>query len=441
MRKTLLLAVLSVLCLTAGAANVGDTIHGRYRYYHYPYAFEDFLGPNLTVYDDGVRCYLGRFHTECVYDASDSTSFHRSVCQPIYYYGKEFACMRHSDDTLHIIGISFIEDSLYWGGMGAEEPFLPENRSYTVTLFDSNMNVLRSASSFVDDLLCGPRWIFAGSSPFGTFREIYFNDTVDIAGTFYISMSIFHMDTMCYSTAEVQCEQRCFFVNYPEDPYYYHIPYEHRKYRTSIDDIWHDEPCGYGHTTLIYPILEIEEDSCVAPAVLYQPAGLASSTTSAIVFWQVDDNHDFYEIGYGPVGTPPGEGTVETTALTHYLIQNLDRNTRYDVYVRARCDFARTEWSPWSDTLHIHLATYGVEDVEAMHWSLTPNPAHGSATVRCDEGIASVELLTVKGEVISRRETAGVQQYTIDLSGLPRGVYIVRITTPRGISSRKLAVE
>lgn len=438
MKKILLLAFLLMHCLTAAAANDGDTIYGRYRYYYYPYAFEDFRNGMPII--DGVQYSIGRFHTEYVFDASDSMYFNTSVCKPVYIYSKEFACMRHSDDTLHIIGISFIEDSIYWGGWYANEPFLPENRSYTVTLFDSNMNALRTASSSVDDLLRGPMWLLGEwSNAIGRFREIYFNDTIDIAGTFYISMKVFHMDTLCYSSTEVIGETHAWHGSCP-DPYYYHIPYEHRKYRTSLGDSWHDEPCGYGHTTLIYPILEFDEDSCVAPEVQYQPAGLASSATAAIVYWQQDDNHDFYEISYGPEGTPPGEGTVATTALTHYLIQNLDRNTRYDVYVRARCDFAHTQWSPWSDALHILLATYGIDDVETVSWSVTPNPARGTATVRCDVGMMSVELLSVKGDIVQHHDLKGDTVCTLDLAGIAKGVYVVVIATPLGSSSRRLVV-
>lgn len=440
MKKILLLAFLLMHCLTAAAANDGDTIYGRYRYYYYPYAFEDFRNGMPVI--DGVQYNIGRYHTEYVFDASDSMYFNTSVCEPVYIYSKEFACRRHSDDTLHIIGISFIEDSIYWRGWSANEPFLPENRLYTVTLFDSNMNELRTASSLADDLLRGPMWLLhERSTIIGRFREIYFNDTIDIAGTFYMSMKMFHKDTMCYSSTEVMSETHHWHGAYPTDPYYYHIPYEHRKYRTSLGDSWHDEPCGYGHTTLIYPILEFGEDSCVAPEVRYQPAGLASSATAAIVYWQQDDNHDFYEISYGPEGTPPGEGTVATTSLTHYLIQNLDRNTRYDVYVRARCDFAQTQWSPWSDTLHIHLATYGIDDVETVSWSVTPNPARGTATVRCEAGVQGVEVVSATGATVLSLDGGGAQACVLDLAGLAKGIYIVRITTPQGTAVQKLAVE
>ena len=123
------------------------------------------------------------------------------------------------------------------------------------------------------------------------------------------------------------------------------------------------------------------------------------------------------------------------------FIQTLDRNTHYDFYVRARCDFDTSKWSAWSDTLHVHLASLNINATEAVEWSLMPNPAHGSATVQCGAGIMGVDMLSVKGETVMHKDVAGEQACTLDLAGLSKGIYIVQITTPQGTATRKLAVE
>ena len=304
-----------------------------------------------------------------------------------------------------------------------------ENTELNVSLYDTNMNVIRSATVRDSNIIYGPHWKFFSSS----FKEIYFPDTIDIVGDFYLSMTVHFSETSCQSFAATVFEQKGDGDNLSS----FLIPYEYRKYKTPGSSGWDDEPCGYGHTTLIYPILAM---TCYEVTGLhYEPVG--SAGTMAHVQWSLDVGHDLYEISYGPSGIQPGEGTVIQTTQSRIVLSPLDRNVQYDVYVRARCDFDTSQWSPWSDALQVHLATYGVDEVEPMPWSLTPNPAHGSATVRCEEGIRSVELLTLKGERILYQDIAGKQTCTLDLAGLSKGIYIVQITTPQGTAARKLAVD
>ena len=225
-------------------------------------------------------------------------------------------------------------------------------------------------------------------------------------------------------------------------PYVSHIPYETRRYRiaaqTNGEEIlnWAEEECHYCIQTCLYPILALP---CGEVTGLRCQA-VGGAGTVALVEWDGGANNAVYEVSYGPQGTPPGGGTVTTVSQPRFL-QSLDRNAHYDFYVRARCDLADTTWTDWSGPLHVHLATAGIDGAEHVEWSLTPNPAHGSATVRCEEGIRSVELLTVKGERIQYQEMAGERTCTLDLGALATGVYIVQVTTAQGTAARKLAVE
>ena len=228
----------------------------------------------------------------------------------------------------------------------------------------------------------------------------------------------------------------------PYQPYVCHIPYEMRRYRIAAQSVgeeilnWADEECHYGVQTCLYPILVLP---CGEVTGLRCQA-VGGAGTVALVEWDSGENNAAYEVSFGPRGTPPGAGTVTTVTVPRF-VQSLDRNTHYDFYVRGRCDQDSTMWSAWSGPLHVHLATMSINGAEPVDWSLTPNPAHGSATVRCEEGIRSVELLTVKGERIQYQEMAGERTCTLDLGGLAKGLYIVQVTTAQGTAARKLAVE
>ena len=272
--------------------------------------------------------------------------------------------------------------------------------------------------------------------------RVDFDTTIQVPETFYIGLTSttpinILNDTMLMITAFFDYH----IVNNYTDSIY-RLPYETRRYRIAAQSVgeeilnWADEECHYGVQTCLYPILVLP---CGEVTGLRCQA-VGGAGTVALVEWDSGENNAAYEVSFGPRGTPPGEGTV-TTVTVPRLVHSLDRNTHYDFYVRARCDLADTTWTAWSDPLHVHLATMSINGAEPVDWSLTPNPAHGSAAVWCNEGIKSVELLTVKGERIQYQDMAGERTCTLDLGGIAKGVYIVQVTTAQGTAARKLAVE
>jgi hypothetical protein len=76
------------------------------------------------------------------------------------------------------------------------------------------------------------------------------------------------------------------------------------------------------------------------------------------------------------------------------------------------------------------------EKIKAV--TVSPNPAADRVTVAA-EGMERVELIDVDGTVLLRRDCRGECQ--IDLTGLAAGLYLVRATTPRGTTTRRLVVQ
>lgn len=68
-----------------------------------------------------------------------------------------------------------------------------------------------------------------------------------------------------------------------------------------------------------------------------------------------------------------------------------------------------------------------------------PNPAHGSVSVRAAEGLRRVEFYDMTGLRVLSREATGTET-RIDIATLPAGIYVVRVHTTTGITSRKLVV-
>ncbi len=68
--------------------------------------------------------------------------------------------------------------------------------------------------------------------------------------------------------------------------------------------------------------------------------------------------------------------------------------------------------------------------------SLYPNPARSSVTV-ATEGIRSVELVSLMGQTLLRKQVAG-DRVQLDLQGLPAGVYFVKVETDSAVVVKKL---
>ena len=117
-----------------------------------------------------------------------------------------------------------------------------------------------------------------------------------------------------------------------------------------------------------------------------------------------------------------------------------DPDSHYVAYVRARCRFARYEYGPWSAPLDFCLngGIDGIDEAGATDITLTPNPAADRVTVAA-EGLESVELIGTDGAVLQRRECRNT--CVLDLRGLAAGVYMVRVSTPSGTATKRLAVQ
>ena len=101
----------------------------------------------------------------------------------------------------------------------------------------------------------------------------------------------------------------------------------------------------------------------------------------------------------------------------------------------------QSDWStPTNFFIMSNLDIAQPQEGDAVRLLLFPNPASGTVTVGGFEGEGSVEIVDMAGRVSGQWPVAGGQR-TIDISRLPAGSYVVRLTTAEGIASRMLQVE
>ncbi|MBR3784093.1 MAG: T9SS type A sorting domain-containing protein [Bacteroidales bacterium] len=173
----------------------------------------------------------------------------------------------------------------------------------------------------------------------------------------------------------------------------------------------------------------------------------------AVLEWEMGG--DSCQLSVAPYDVAADSGLVFDLTTTSHTVSGLDTGVYYAARLRTQCRHhchIHTDtvvWSGWGAPTLFYLGSeepdtsgIGIRRVEeAVEFSVTPNPARGTATVRCEAGLRGVEVVSATGSTVLSLGGGGAQACVLDLTGLAKGIYIVRITTPQGTAVQKLAVE
>lgn len=195
---------------------------------------------------------------------------------------------------------------------------------------------------------------------------------------------------------------------------------------------------GLGFTTPVVP-------GCAAPSAVY--VANVTPTTAGVGFVPNPAASGYtltYQAAGGPLQTltpAPTASPVQLTGLTPF--------TAYTVCLTSTCANGLTSAARCAALFFTPLA--GRSGGLAAQLGLFPNPAHQSATLTVPAVLLrQVGLLTIVdalGRAVRQRyvtPTAGATAETraeLDLSGLPPGVYSVRLLSSAGPLTRRLVVE
>ena len=83
---------------------------------------------------------------------------------------------------------------------------------------------------------------------------------------------------------------------------------------------------------------------------------------------------------------------------------------------------------------------YTVPETEVVKVAVYPNPAKESVTVLADDELQSIVVANLLGQTLSHYPTQGSTQLVIDTNSYPSGVYLLKISTKKGIATRRLVV-
>lgn len=95
------------------------------------------------------------------------------------------------------------------------------------------------------------------------------------------------------------------------------------------------------------------------------------------------------------------------------------------------------------DTMTVHIFTTGIDEINGENsLVIHPNPANDKVTLKANAGllIENVSVFNVLGAAVSINNSLNTDEYNIDLGAYANGMYLVVVTTNRGIITKKLEV-
>ena len=128
--------------------------------------------------------------------------------------------------------------------------------------------------------------------------------------------------------------------------------------------------------------------------------------------------------------------TISATANSHYVFDRWnDGDTANPRNIVVVSDTAFTAY-------FVGESQESIAEAEAAHITLSPNPTSGKVRVSASEPMRQAAVYDMAGkEVFSAKAVVPKTEWDLDLSSLPSGSYIVKITTKSRTATRKLIVE
>ena len=116
------------------------------------------------------------------------------------------------------------------------------------------------------------------------------------------------------------------------------------------------------------------------------PMGVSTTVAenSVTVNWTAGTGNISFEIEYGPHGFTHNNGTIASATSSPAVINNLDYETQYDLYVRAVCD--QNTYSPWSSMTTFTTGERPNEDCDPVQNLIVSDITSTSAHVTWEPG-------------------------------------------------------
>ena len=194
---------------------------------------------------------------------------------------------------------------------------------------------------------------------------------------------------------------------------------------------------GYFH---IDDLTVYNDGTPTVPAICDIPTNLhavLTTPTAVTIDWTPGGDEETWDIEYN--------GQTISAGGHPYVVSGLTAETAYSFRLRAVCGDGF--YSDWTDALNVTTPadgeepgdTTGIDATEASAFSLHPNPATSSVTIAAAAG-SHIDIVDLNGRTVVSTETKSSTS-ELNVAGLARGAYFVRIVNGSGVGVRKLVLK
>ena len=404
-----------------------------------PQIYNDTIGGT----DGRVRHY---FYNWWYGDTNNSECHVASQAVPLNVYSGG-ACLNYyyTDEPLNITGLAVIIDDPHRDTNGN---FIDTTwREESLLLYDAHQDSFALKARVPWNYRDGIRYVRVPSSMYSyedgwydtllllKTREYYFEKDITVEDSFYLGAT-FHSNVVYWDGQgnDIGLVSYWGLSRNGNEPISWHL-----KTNSEADSQWVDIDGGYN--LMVFPIIKVsgwtpaDEDTC---GVVY---GLTLESSNGDFWWQTNGTTAPWQVEWAREGEDfDADHRRECNIAYTNLADVLQHGVNYSIRVRAYCPFDTVEhYGPWTQLDGCQMV--GIADVpEGIRLALHPNPARENCLVECDRVMRQVEVVDMSGRIVMTLspETLSVR---LDVSGLSRGLYFVRVTCDETVCSRRMMVE
>lgn len=228
-------------------------------------------------------------------------------------------------------------------------------------------------------------------------------------------------------------------------------------------------PWDVEHAKFFTTICQGGVQNCPTPQTVY--------VANNVVYWDASTDVVCYTVAMGPANTPPSSwsqyvishnpfapavGDPQPLDLQYFSFPpNLQPNMNYRVHVRANCQYCSNlmgTFSDWSTQVRFKTKAKmgmrdgdGVEVVDAERVTnlvgVYPNPSKGLFTLTVDVengGVGTLRMTDLLGQTILEKNLStrsGANQFDVDLTSQPAGIYLLNYTQGTVSQTMKVIVK